>query len=96
MRLVKEGKSAMKILFVDSGIGGIAERYAYDIFHTLRSRFVCTVERVNPRAVTPETFRRFRPNVLLVVHGTLMRSSPGPLRRGVGSNHCVVAGGGSL
>ncbi len=75
MRLVKEGKSAMKILFVDSGIGGIAERYAYDIFHTLRSRFVCTVERVNPRAVTPETFRRFRPNVLLVVHGTLMRSS---------------------
>lgn len=61
----------MRILFIDSGIGGIAERYAYDIFSTLLHGFVCQVQRVHPRQLTRERIRAFRPDVVLVVHGTL-------------------------
>lgn len=61
----------MRILFIDSGIGGIAERYAYDIFSTMLHGFVCQVQRVHPRQVSRERIRAFRPDVVLVVHGTL-------------------------
>ena len=68
----------MRILFVDSGIGGIAERYAYDIYSTLTHDFDCVVRRVHPRQLNRMMLRHFRPDVLLVVHGTL--ASPEAVR----------------
>lgn len=61
----------MRILFIDSGIGGIAERYAYDIHSTLLHGFVCQVQRTHPRQISRERLRSIRPDVVLVVHGTL-------------------------
>lgn len=60
----------IRILFVDSGIGGIAERYAYDIQSTLQNNYNCNVRRVHPRVLSREVFKSFRPDVMLVIHGT--------------------------
>jgi spore maturation protein CgeB len=61
----------MRILFVDSGIGGIAERYAHDIYSTLTRDFDCEVRRIHPRQLGRTILRHFRAEVLLVVHGSL-------------------------
>ncbi|HEX2952945.1 MAG TPA: glycosyltransferase [Bacillota bacterium] len=60
----------LRILFVDSGIGGIAERYAYDIHSTLQNNYICNVRRIHPKLLNREVFRSFRPDVMLVIHGT--------------------------
>jgi spore maturation protein CgeB len=60
----------IRILFVDSGIGGIAERYAYDIYTTLQYNYLCNIRRIDPRVLNREVFRSFRPDVMLVIHGT--------------------------
>lgn len=60
----------MRILFVDSGIGSIAERYAYDIYTTLKYNYLCHVRRIAPQSLCTEIFDSFSPDVMLVVHGT--------------------------
>jgi spore maturation protein CgeB len=60
----------LKILFVDPGFPSYAMRYAYDIFHTLTVDFNYEVQQVSPFQLTPKGIDDFRPDVLLVVHGT--------------------------
>lgn len=60
----------IRILLVDSGIGGIAERYAYDLYSTLQNHYLCQVRRINPRLLHRDVFLEFRPDVMLVIHGT--------------------------
>ncbi len=60
----------MKILFVDSGGQTFESRYAYGIYDTLVHDLSCEVRQVNPFALTRSMIAEFRPELLLVVHGT--------------------------
>lgn len=60
----------MRVLFVDSGALGFHVRYAYDIYTSLMNDFHCVVRQVHPQNLLHETIRDFRPDLLLVVHGS--------------------------
>lgn len=60
----------MKILFVDSGGPGFNTRYAYDVYLTLMRDFRCTTRQISPQTLTEADIRCFRPDLLLVMHGT--------------------------
>lgn len=60
----------MKILFLNSGIPGFSQRYAYDIYTTLLKDFQCVVRQASPRDLSRRLIREFKPDILLVVHGT--------------------------
>ena len=60
----------MKILFVDSGASGFHSRYAYDIYTTLIKDFHNLVKQVAPQNLSHSLISQFRPDLLLVVHGS--------------------------
>ncbi len=60
----------MRVLFVDSGALGFHVRYAYDIYTSLINDFHCMVRQVHPQNLLDETIRDFRPDLMLVVHGS--------------------------
>lgn len=60
----------MRILFVNSGIPGFSYRYAYDIHQTLTREFNCTVRHLAPQYLEKKKICEFRPDLLLVIHGT--------------------------
>jgi spore maturation protein CgeB len=60
----------LRVLFVDSGALGFHVRYAYDIYTSLRHDFHCVVRQVHPQNLLHETIREYRPDLMLVVHGS--------------------------
>lgn len=60
----------MRILFVDSGALGFHVRYAYDIYTSLINDFHYIVRQVHPQNLLDQTIRDFRPDLMLVVHGS--------------------------
>lgn len=60
----------MKVLFVNSGIPGFPGRYAYDIHTCLSKDFHCLVRQSAPQSLSQRLIREFKPDILLVVHGT--------------------------
>lgn len=60
----------MKVLFVNSGIPGFPARYAYDIHTCLRRDFHCLVRQTAPQNLSERLLREFKPDIMLVVHGT--------------------------
>lgn len=60
----------MKVLFVNSGIPGFPGRYAYDIHTCLSRDFRCMVRQCAPQSLSPRLLREFKPDLLLVIHGT--------------------------
>ncbi len=60
----------MRVLFVDSGALGFHLRYAYDIYTSLTNDFRCLVRQVHPQNLLHKTIRDYRPDMLLVVHGS--------------------------
>lgn len=60
----------MRVLFVDSGALGFHLRYAYDIYTSLMNDFHCVVRQAHPQNLLHETIREYRPDLLLVVHGS--------------------------
>lgn len=60
----------MKILFINSGASGFHQRYALDIYATLLDSFNAVVRHINPSELSYSLIREFRPDLLLVVHGT--------------------------
>lgn len=60
----------MRVLFVDSGALGFHLRYAYDIYTSLMKDFHYVVRQVHPQNLLHETIRDYRPDLLLVVHGS--------------------------
>ncbi|HEY8344471.1 MAG TPA: glycosyltransferase [Bacillota bacterium] len=61
----------MKVLFINSGIPGFSYRYAFDIHQTLSKDFNCTVHHFDPQFVSKKTICQLKPDLILVVHGTL-------------------------
>ncbi len=59
----------MRVLFVDSGAQGFHSRYAFDIFCTLK-KLHHHARQVSPAQLSPRLIKGFRPDVLLVVHGS--------------------------
>lgn len=60
----------MKILFVNSGAAGFHSRYAFDIYNTLTKDYRYNVKQIAPKELSYSVICTFRPQVLLVVHGT--------------------------
>lgn len=60
----------MKILLVDSGGPGFNNRYAYDVYSTLTKDIKCLSRQVSPQNLSPELLTSFRPDILLVMHGS--------------------------
>lgn len=60
----------MRILFVDSGGLTFESRYAYGIFDTLTKDFVCDVRQINPFQLSSHIIDEFKPDLVLVIHGT--------------------------
>jgi spore maturation protein CgeB len=60
----------LKILFVDSGAGGFHSRYAFDIHNTLINDFRYVTKQVAPYNLSHQLIGEFRPDVLMVIHGT--------------------------
>lgn len=60
----------MRLLFVDSGALGFHLRYAYDIYTSLMHDFHYIVRQAHPQNLSHETIRDYRPDLMLVVHGS--------------------------
>jgi Uncharacterized protein conserved in bacteria len=60
----------MKILFVDSGGLTFESRYAYGIYDALSTDFICDVRQISPFHLTSHIINEFKPDLLLVIHGT--------------------------
>jgi spore maturation protein CgeB len=60
----------MRILFADSGGLTFESRYAYGIYDTLNEDFICNVRQINPFQLSEHIISEFKPDLLLVVHGT--------------------------
>jgi spore maturation protein CgeB len=60
----------LKVLFVDSGGPGFNTRYSYDVYTTLVKEFNCLTREVSPQNLSPELLTSFRPDILLVMHGS--------------------------
>lgn len=60
----------MRVLFIDSGALGFHVRYAYDIYTSLTNDFHHTVRQVHPQNLLHQTIRDYRPDLMLVVHGS--------------------------
>lgn len=60
----------MKILFVDSGMSSFETRYAYAIEDTFKNDFRCQVRHINPFHLTHQIIDQFKPDLVLVIHGT--------------------------
>jgi spore maturation protein CgeB len=60
----------LKILFIDSGASGFHSRYAFDIYSTINNDNRYNTIQVAPQNLTYKIINNFKPDVLLVVHGT--------------------------
>ena len=60
----------MRILFVDSGAGGFHSRYAYDIYNTLINSYGSSIKDISPQDLSYQVINFYKPDVLLVVHGS--------------------------
>ena len=60
----------MRVLFVDSGGPGFHCRYAYDIHSTIVRDFHYPIRQISPWQLNLSLIKQFKPDVLLVVHGT--------------------------
>lgn len=60
----------MKILFVDSGASGFHSRYAFDIYNTVINNYGYIIKQISPQYLNYSVISVYKPNVLLVVHGT--------------------------
>jgi spore maturation protein CgeB len=67
---LKQEENSLKILFVDSGAAGFHSRYAFDIQNTLISDFRYISKQVAPCNLSHQLISEFRPDVLMVIHGT--------------------------
>lgn len=65
-----EGGSILRVLFIDSGALGFHVRYAYDIYTSLLNDFHCVTRQVHPQNLLHETIRDYKPDLMLVVHGS--------------------------
>jgi spore maturation protein CgeB len=68
-KCLTEGVHCLRVLFVDSGASGFHLRYAYDIYTTLVEDFHYEVRQLNPKNLSYQLIKEFRPEILLVVHG---------------------------
>jgi spore maturation protein CgeB len=60
----------LKILFVDSGASGFHSRYAFDIYNTIINDNGYNTKQISPQNLNRSIINNFKPNILLVVHGT--------------------------